>query len=102
MNTIPSGVYFLNQMSRLAKSADLDGLVSANSITDLAENSDRENSSFSPSLSMYDVTKSTRHVKNTWVVVVSGGVLPLATWLLRDADLLCSRLFYHAPTTYRH
>ena len=61
-NETPSGRYFLNLRSRWERSADLDGLVSARSITVLCVRSVSDRVSFSPLDSMYDVTFNTSQV----------------------------------------
>ena len=48
MNTTPSGVYFLNHMSKFARSADLEGLDNANNITVFAVRSDNDSLSILP------------------------------------------------------
>ena len=58
----PSGRYLLNLRSRCDRSADLDGLVNARSITVLRVRSVSDRLVFSPRDSMYDVTFETSHV----------------------------------------
>ena len=58
----PSVRYFLNLRSRWERSADLDGLVSARSITVLWVRSVSDRASFSPLQLMYNVTFDTSHI----------------------------------------
>ena len=58
----PSGEYFLNCRFRFARSADREGLVSANSIVSLCVRSDKVISLFGPKESMYLVTVLTSQV----------------------------------------
>ena len=58
----PSGEYFLNCRFRFARSADREGLVSANSIVSLCVRSDKVISLFGPKESMYLVKVLTSQV----------------------------------------